>query len=94
VAFTQSQLDGFWWGTGGSAANIQPGAYVLKHMDEVRALTDPRSPVYDAAWAALCAYCYQNKLYGWQDYVMNDPSSGNKFWGGAPSIGGNGPTKS
>ena len=94
MVYTQLQLDGFWWGTGSSATNIQPGAYVLKHMNEVRALTDPRSPVYGAAWAALFSFCFQNQLYGWQDFGSTDPSAGNKFWGGPPSIGGNGPTKS
>jgi hypothetical protein len=62
MSYTQQQIDNFWWGVGGSATNIQPGAYVTKKQGEIIALTNKQSAAYDAGFAATLGYLYSEAL--------------------------------
>jgi hypothetical protein len=62
MSYTQQQIDDFWWGVGGSATNIQPGAYVTKQGEEIIALTNTASAAYDPAFSAILSYLYSQAV--------------------------------
>jgi hypothetical protein len=62
MSYTQQQINDFWWGAGGSATNIQPGAYVTKKQGEIIALTNRASAAYDPAFSAILAYLYSEAV--------------------------------
>jgi len=59
MSYTQQQVDDFWFGQGGSAGNIQPGAYVTMKWVDVVSLITTSSAAYNADWAALWLYVQQ-----------------------------------
>jgi hypothetical protein len=68
--------------------------YVTMKFNDVIYLTNQWSPGYDPVFAANLGWCYTNKAYGFADYVSHGDLDGNKFTGGPPTYGSNGPTKS
>lgn len=59
MSYAQQQIDDFWFGAkGGSAINIQPGAYVNMSALDVIQKTTPGSAAYDAEWSALLNFLY------------------------------------
>jgi hypothetical protein len=63
MSYTQQQLSDFWWGPGGSSSNVQPGAYVTMGPD---AVLDRQ--LWDSAWAAILAYVFGNRLFGFANF--------------------------
>jgi hypothetical protein len=66
MAYTQQQIDSFWFGSDengpGSGGNIKANAYVIKNQGEIIALTNPQSAAYDAGFAAILGYLYSEAV--------------------------------
>jgi hypothetical protein len=69
MSYTDQQLSDFWYGPGGSATNIQPGAYVTMTWEQVRIATTPGMSGYlGPNWVGMLQCCQRNRLFGFADY--------------------------
>jgi|HubBroStandDraft_2_1064218.scaffolds.fasta_scaffold05897_8 hypothetical protein len=84
MSYTQQQLDDFWYGPGGSETNIEPGAYVTMNAADVISLTNTQSAAYQPVFAAMLAYVFQNRLYGFGTprTLYDGTGSNGPGWGG------------
>jgi hypothetical protein len=97
VAYTDQQMNDWYFGTGGSETNIRPGVYVTMSGFDVTALLftwcSPGGSRYDADFAGKYAQALATGYRGFSEYPPFKAIAGsNSFAGGGQIF--NGPTKS
>jgi hypothetical protein len=93
MAYTDQQMQDWYFGTGGSESDIRQGAFVTMSCSDVYALLYPWMSTYDSAFAGKYRQAQATGYRGFSEWPPFKPTAGNNTFSGSGQIW-NGPIKS